>query len=326
MAFLEIRFPLGIGYGSRGGPSWKTSVIEAVSGSTERIQRWTQFLSRYDVKWGIRDLDDFHDVRDLWMQTKGAVHGFRFRDLFDCTTKPEKPGLHTGAHAFDDYSIGTGDGTTTQFQLSKKYTVGAYTHSKNIYKPVAGTTLVGKNGVNQASGWSVDTTTGIVTFTTAPLATVDITAGCEFDVPVQFAPEMDDTFTPTLESFEAATLATIGLQEMTGSVTTLERRHHGGGSSQTIEATTVVNFAMGSCVAFDPKAAHTILMPDESNLDMGNDYFDFENRTTFGSYALTFKTHDGLTTLWTMAAGDKAEAVIYDNGSGVHKWGALKGT
>jgi uncharacterized protein (TIGR02217 family) len=51
---------------------------------------------------------------------------------------------------------------------------------------VAGSVSVALDGVAQASGWSVDTTTGQITFTTAPASGVIVTAGFEFDVPVRF--------------------------------------------------------------------------------------------------------------------------------------------
>lgn len=41
-------------------------------------------------------------------------------------------------------------------------------------------------GIAQASGWSVDTTTDLATFTNAPASGSAITAGFEFDVPVRF--------------------------------------------------------------------------------------------------------------------------------------------
>ncbi len=43
-----------------------------------------------------------------------------------------------------------------------------------------------KDGVEQLSGWAVDVATGIVSFTTAPAASVAITADFELDVPVRF--------------------------------------------------------------------------------------------------------------------------------------------
>ena len=57
---------------------------------------------------------------------------------------------------------------------------------RTIAKPVAGTVQMFKDGVEQLSGWSVDVTTGVVTFGTAPAAGVEITADFEFDVPARF--------------------------------------------------------------------------------------------------------------------------------------------
>ncbi len=59
---------------------------------------------------------------------------------------------------------------------------------RTITKPVAGTVQVYLDGVEQPSGWSVDTTTGLVTFGVPPTLGVEVTAGFEFDVPVRFIP------------------------------------------------------------------------------------------------------------------------------------------
>jgi Conserved hypothetical protein 2217 (DUF2460) len=65
--------------------------------------------------------------------------------------------------------------------------------------PVAGTVRVYKEGAEPLSGWSVDVTAGIVTFTTAPAAGVAITADFELDVPVRFD---TDHMAVTIESFK----------------------------------------------------------------------------------------------------------------------------
>jgi uncharacterized protein (TIGR02217 family) len=51
---------------------------------------------------------------------------------------------------------------------------------------VAGTVLIAIGGVTRLTGWNVDTTTGLVTFGTAPAAGAAITAGFQFHVPVRF--------------------------------------------------------------------------------------------------------------------------------------------
>jgi uncharacterized protein (TIGR02217 family) len=57
---------------------------------------------------------------------------------------------------------------------------------RTIAKPVVGTVKVYLDGIEQASGWSVDTTTGLVTFSTTPALGVEVTADFEFDVPARF--------------------------------------------------------------------------------------------------------------------------------------------
>ena len=61
------------------------------------------------------------------------------------------------------------------------------------------------------SGWTVDTTTGSVTFATAPGAGVPITAGFEFDVPVRFDTDMLDV---TLDIERLGSITSIPLLEI----------------------------------------------------------------------------------------------------------------
>ena len=71
--------------------------------------------------------------------------------------------------------------------------------------------LVALNGVNQASGWTVDALTGIVTFTVAPANGVAVSAGFEFDVPVRFDSETMDV---TLDFERLGSIDSIPLVEL----------------------------------------------------------------------------------------------------------------
>jgi uncharacterized protein (TIGR02217 family) len=66
-------------------------------------------------------------------------------------------------------------------------------------------------GVEQLSGWTVDTTTGIVSFTSAPGSGVAVTAGFEFDVPVRFD---SDTLDVTLDVERLGSITSIPLVEI----------------------------------------------------------------------------------------------------------------
>ena len=107
--------------------------------------------------------------------------------------------------------FGTGDGATTTFQLVKRYASGSQTWVRTITKPVAGSVIVALNGASQASGWSVDTTTGVITFTTAPGSGVAITAGFEFDVPVRLDTDALDV---TLDLERLGSITSIPLLEI----------------------------------------------------------------------------------------------------------------
>ena len=67
------------------------------------------------------------------------------------------------------------------------------------------------NGTPQASGWSVSTTTGLVTFTTDFATGVAITAGLEFAVPVRVD---TDSLDVTLDLERLGSITSIPLVEI----------------------------------------------------------------------------------------------------------------
>lgn len=182
MSFLETpHFPEDVSRGSRGGPSYLTDVVRLAGGAEARNSRWTYPLHDYDAAFGVRKQVQLETLVAFFHVMAGRTHGFRFKDWGDYTS-----GSVTTAVSATDQVLGTGDGATVAFQLVKRYTVGSMTRVRKISKPVAGTTVVALDGVPQASGWSVDTTAGLVTFTAAPGVGVSVSAGFEFDVPCRF--------------------------------------------------------------------------------------------------------------------------------------------
>lgn len=206
MAFHEIRFPDAISRGARGGPERRTQIVELASGAEERNASWANSRRRYDVAYGIRRADDLAAVVAFFEARNGRLYGFRFKDWADF-----KSCLPSQLPGPTDQAIGTGDGSTTQFQLTKRYSSGAQSWTRLIAKPVAGTVTVALNGTPQASGWSVSPTTGLITFATAPAAGVALTAGFEFDVPVRFD---TDTLDITLDLERLGSIPSIPLTEI----------------------------------------------------------------------------------------------------------------
>lgn len=183
--FLETpRFPERIQLGSIGGPRWSTHRIVYGSGVMDRQANWAQPLHRYNISQTVQAADLLDEVHSFFMALQAGYGGFRLKDPFD-----HKSCRYDQTPAATDQVIGTGDGSDTTFQLVKSYTKGSSSIDRTILKPVSGTVRIALDGVEQGSGWSVDTTTGIVTFDTepgTPEEPVTVTAGYEFDVPVTF--------------------------------------------------------------------------------------------------------------------------------------------
>jgi len=206
MAFHEVRFPDNISRGARGGPERRTQIVELASGDEERNASWVNSRRHYDVAYGVRRADDLAAVVAFFEARNGRLHGFRFKDWGD-----HKSCLPSGTPAPTDQIIGTGDGTRTAFQLVKRYASGSQTWTRTITKPVAGTVRVALDGAEQIGGWSVDTTTGVLTFDTAPSAGAAITAGFAFDVPVRFDTDALDV---TLDLERLGSITSIPLLEL----------------------------------------------------------------------------------------------------------------
>jgi hypothetical protein len=60
--FHEIRFPIDVSLGRRGGPRRRTDIVTLASGREERNARWAHSLRRYDAGLGVRTLDALHAV------------------------------------------------------------------------------------------------------------------------------------------------------------------------------------------------------------------------------------------------------------------------
>jgi uncharacterized protein (TIGR02217 family) len=206
MAFDEIQFPTSVSYGSSGGPRRLTQVVSLKSGFEERNQSWIYSRHEYDAGMGLRELKHIEQVLAFWEARSGALYGFRWKDWSDF-----KSGGIASPVACTDQLLGVGNGSNKVFQLTKRYISGAREYARPINKPVAGTVLLGLNGVNQLTGWTVDTTTGIVTFGTAPGSGVSVTAGFEFDVPSRFA---DESLSISLEGWQAGAVQSIRIIEI----------------------------------------------------------------------------------------------------------------
>jgi len=175
MAFIETRLPDLIALGAVGGPKFLTDVGTSPSGFEARTEAWTLERGAWDLGYANRDTDTTLALIAFFNAVGcGRVNGFRFRDR-------QTVDGYTGTAEY----LGLGNAVLTTFQLRKVYTIGGSTYYRTITKPVAGTVIMAVNGV-PTTAFTVDTTTGIVTFTSAPGNGLAVHAWYEFDVPVRF--------------------------------------------------------------------------------------------------------------------------------------------
>lgn len=196
-AFVEIRLPVDISYGSSGGPEYSTDVTITHGGFEQRNINWADARAQYNVAHGVKTQAQLDELIAFFRARKGRAYGFRFKDWTDYQGIAEV--------------LSIGDGITTNFQLVKHYSSGGITETRAIKKAVAGTVQIYLDAVLQTSGVSVDTATGIVTFATPPANGVEIMADFEFDVPVRFD---TDKLSASIDSYGSHSWMDIPLIEV----------------------------------------------------------------------------------------------------------------
>lgn len=158
---------------------WATNILELGDASEQRIPIGADGRRKFDASHGVRSLKDLQTLLKFHALRHGETYGFKVKDLVDCTVSVGTEG--TLQHVYD--------GVIKTFQLQKIYADDAASHFREIYKPQAGTVKVYKNAALQVEGthYTVDYTTGLVTFTSAPAPGSVIEWSGHFYVPVRFA-------------------------------------------------------------------------------------------------------------------------------------------
>lgn len=196
MGFHEIQFPPDVSYGAAGGPGYSTTVVATLSGREYRNSNWASARGRWNVAHGLRNREQVAALIAFFRARKGRAHGFRFKDWTDYQATGQV--------------VGTGDGQGVAYQLVKTYSSGAETESRIIAKPVAGSLRITLDGI-ESDGWSLDATTGLVTFSTPPAGGVIIAADFDFDVPARFDTDHMDL---AVETWQLGTWGSIPIVEI----------------------------------------------------------------------------------------------------------------
>lgn len=213
MPFHEVLFPADISYGSSGGAAFKTTIFTSDSGYEQRNVDWSLVRCQYDVSQGIKSIAQMTVLTQFFMARNGRAYGFRFFDWND--------------YLITDVQIGAGDGTTTTFQLVNVYVSAqeesgqSYQYVRPITKPAWGTLsgmTVGGVAKVEGTDFTLDYTTGIFTFNTAPAGPTGgdpgaavVVGACQFHVPVRFDVDHLDI---TQEFWETSSWPNITLVEV----------------------------------------------------------------------------------------------------------------
>ena len=181
--FLEERLPVNVRMGASYTDGYEVEITTTASGVEYRKLTHRFPVRSFHINFTMMREDLAARVLALYHRAYGMYAGFRVKCLDDFTTNarllaPTKddwilPKISSGVYQL---IVGYGSGGTP---------LGIGLPYRNIYKPVAGTVLISKNGTLLSSGVSVDYTTGRVTITPAPTTEV-IRGGCEFDLPCRF--------------------------------------------------------------------------------------------------------------------------------------------
>ncbi|MFT3731016.1 MAG: DUF2460 domain-containing protein [Hyphomicrobium sp.] len=210
MSFHDVRFPTAISRNAQGGPERRTDVVVLGSGFEERNSRWADSRRSYNAGYGVKSLDDLHQIIAFFEERRGQLHGFRWRDPMDWKSCPPN-----ATPAPLDQNIGTGTGALAAFQLVKVYGSAFAPWTREIKKPVAATVRIAVAGDEKTLGtdFVVDASTGIVTFLSGRIPAIgeSVTAGFEFDVPVRFD---TDKLEINLSGFTSGAIPNIPIVEV----------------------------------------------------------------------------------------------------------------
>jgi len=195
MSFHEVQFPSDISYGSVFTIEDKATVVETGSGRIMTWLHWEHPRLKANIAYGVKTNSELAALRAFHHARRGPANGFRVKN-------------------WSDYN-GAGQAatmlTTREYQVCKTYSDAGGSYVKEIKKLVSGTLKVYDNGVlkNTPADYTVDITTGIITFTYDP--TTPVTCDFEYDVPMQF---IDNELPQSLDSYGLNSVNEINLVEI----------------------------------------------------------------------------------------------------------------
>ena len=194
-SFHEVVLPDTLAYGAKFGPSFKTTIVKTESGAEQRLGHWGRARRMGTVGFSIQGKAQMDALYAFFLARMGCLCGFRYSDQNDRVAVLE-PLVNLGG---------------TLLQLQKTYSSGGVSSVRLITKPSLTTpAALYKDGAAMTGGYTVDTTTGIVTLSAAAPASAFTWSG-QFDTPVRFD---TDSMEMTRDSFDSRSWSGIPIIEL----------------------------------------------------------------------------------------------------------------
>lgn len=174
MAFLEERISVSIRYGASYGDDYDVEITKTSGGAEYRRLVQPYPVRAFTVSYIPENAQLYTDILNIYHRAFGKFAGFRAKAIDDFSTN----GLIDPPTSLDQTLPLVSAGV---YQLIKEYGTDKAAldigHPKRIiYKPVAGTVLAAIGSIAAPSTmWTVDTTTGKITFGTKSAAITAIT-------------------------------------------------------------------------------------------------------------------------------------------------------
>lgn len=226
--FVEDRFPLDIAWGAVGGPEWFTAVATTAAGFEQRNVNWENARGRWTVAHELKTHEQLDVLLAFFRAVRGKAIGFRFRDWTDFST--DMPNTVGSDAQLADPDTLPPDGSMTHaefcdsatsaitdYQLYKPYvlTVSGEEYLRPIRKPISGAVRIYVDDVLQVEGggddYTIDYTTGIVSFIASFIGGEVLSWDGLFDVPVRFDA---DHMPVSMAHFEASDWQGIEILEL----------------------------------------------------------------------------------------------------------------
>lgn len=190
----------GLSYDIKRSPQFQTKVQRSASGRELRcsMQQYplTEFTLSYELLRSAASYSEMQKLVGFFLQQRGSLTAFAFTDPADHNVTAE--------------SFGTGNGTSTQWQLIRAFGASGFTLSEPVQN-LNGSPSIYVNAVLKTSGtdYTIDSS-GIVTFTSPPAAAAALTWTGSYYYRCRFSNDIAEFNLFMNELWEAKSVAFIG--------------------------------------------------------------------------------------------------------------------